>query len=61
MGETRRSKTARYEKNGEEARSNEKRSRNAWKGGTVLDICRGVPLSHKFGVWMRVLWRFWRS
>ena len=64
MDENRRSKPARCERNGEEVESNERRFRDPWKGGAILDVSRGGPSSHKSGVWIRRFLRFgknWRN
>ena len=58
IDENLKSRPARWEMNGEEAESNERRFRSPWKGGSVLDICGGGLSLRKSGVWMRRSSRF---
>ena len=58
IDENLKSKPARWEMNGEEAESNERRFRCPWGGGSILDIYGGGLSSRKSGVWMRRSSRF---
>ena len=50
IDENRRSNPARWEENGEEVESKERRFRDPWIGEAVLDIRGGGPSSRKSGV-----------